>query len=164
MNMIVAVDNNWAIGYHNELLVSIPRDRKFFREETTGKVVIMGRKTLESLPGGRPLPNRVNIVMTENQDYKVKGAVVVHSTEELFEALKPYPTENVYVIGGESIYRQLLPYCNVVHATRIDMEYQADAHFPNLEENPEWIVTADSEEQTYFDIPYTFVKYERTTG
>ena len=140
MNMIVAVDNNWAIGNHNELLVSIPADMKFFRQETDGKVVVMGRKTLESFPNGMPLVNRVNIVLTENPDYQVKGAK----------------------IGGESVYRQLLPYCDVVHATRIDMEYQADAHFPNLEKDPEWVVTADSDEQTYFDIPYTFVKYERS--
>ena len=82
MNLIVAVDENWAIGYNNELLVSIPDDMKFFRETTTGKVVIMGRKTLESFPGGRPLKNRVNIVITKKEDYEVDGAVVVHSVEE----------------------------------------------------------------------------------
>ena len=162
MNMIVAVDNNWAIGNHNELLVSIPADMKFFRQETDGKVVVMGRKTLESFPNGLPLVNRVNIVLTENPDYQVKGAKIVHSLAELQKELKQYRSEDVYVIGGESVYRQLLPYCDVVHATRIDMEYQADAHFPNLEKDPEWVVTADSDEQTYFDIPYTFVKYERS--
>ena len=81
MNLIVAVDENWAIGYNNELLVSIPDDMKFFRKTTTGKVVIMGRKTLESFPGGRPLKNRVNIVITKKEDYEVDGAVVVHSVE-----------------------------------------------------------------------------------
>ena len=112
-----------------------------------------------SLEGDR---RKVNIVLTENPDYQVKGAKIVHSLAELQEELKQYRSEDVYVIGGESVYRQLLPYCDVVHATRIDMEYQADAHFPNLEKDPEWIVTADSDEQTYFDIPYTFVKYERS--
>ena len=153
MNMIVAVDNNWAIGNHNELLVSIPADMKFFRQETDGKVVVMGRKTLESFPNGMPLVNRVNIVLTENPDYQVKGAKIVHSLAELQEELKQYRSEDVYVIGGESVYRQLLPYCDVVHATRIDMEYQED---------PEWKMTKVSDEQTYFDIPYTFVKYERS--
>lgn len=161
MNMIVAVDNNWAIGNKNELLVSIPADMKFFRQETMGKVVVMGRKTLESFPNGMPLEGRINIVLSRNPDYRVKGAIVVHSLEELLEELRKYPDEHIYVIGGESVYRQLLPYCHVVHATRIDMEYEADAHFPDLEKDPEWVVTADSDEQTYFDIAYEFVKYER---
>lgn len=161
MNMIVAVDNNWAIGNKNELLVSIPADMKFFRQETMGKVVVMGRKTLESLPNGLPLAGRTNIVLSRNPDYRVKGAVVVHSVEELLQELSAYPEDSIYVIGGESVYRQLLPYCSVVHATRIDMEYEADAYFPDLDKDPEWRITADSDEQTYFDIAYEFVKYER---
>ena len=115
MNMIVAVDNNWAIGNHNELLVSIPADMKFFRQETDGKVVVMGRKTLESFPNGMPLVNRVNIVLTENPDYQVKGAKIVHSLAELQEELKQYRSEDVYVIGGEQIYRQMLPYLSLIH-------------------------------------------------
>ena len=162
MNAILSADRNWGIGYQNKLLISIPSDMKFFRQKTSGHVVVMGRKTLESFPGGLPLKNRVNIVLTRDESYQAPGAVLVHSREALLEEVKQYDTQDVYVIGGESVYRQLLPYCDVVHATRIDMEYQADAHFPNLEKDPEWIVTADSDEQTYFDIPYTFVKYERS--
>ena len=112
MNLIVAVDSNWGIGKDNKLLVSIPADMKFFRTTTTGKVVIMGRKTLESFPNGLPLKNRVNIVLTGNKDYKVKDAVVVHSVEEALEEAGKYPTEDVYVIGGDSVYRQMLPYCS----------------------------------------------------
>ena len=99
MNLIVAVDENWAIGYNNELLVSIPDDMKFFRETTTGKVVIMGRKTLESFPGGRPLKNRVNIVITKKEDYEVDGAVVVHSVEEAVKEASKYDENDVFVIG-----------------------------------------------------------------
>lgn len=161
MNIIVAVDKNWGIGCGNRLLVSIPADMKFFRETTTGKVVLMGRKTLESFPNGLPLRNRTNIVLTKNQDYRVKGALVVHSQEEALEELRKYDSEDVYVIGGESIYRQFLPYCSVAHVTKIDHAYQADAYFPDLDRLPEWTVTADSDEQTYFDLEYTFVKYER---
>lgn len=161
MNMIVAVDKNWAIGNQGELLVRIPNDHKHFREETTGKVVVLGRKTLETFPQGLPLKNRTNIILSANPDFKVKDAVVVHSLEELSEELKKYDSEDVYVIGGDSIYRQLLPYCGVAHVTKIDHEYQADAYFPNLDELAEWKITADSEEQTYFDITYQFVKYER---
>ncbi len=161
MNLIAAVDKNWAIGYKNKLLVSIPADMKFFRQETTGKVVVMGRKTLESFPNGRPLPNRINIVLTTDEDYTVKGAIVLHDLEALFEELKKYPSEDVYVIGGESIYRQLLDACDVAHITKINYAYEADAHFPNLDENPAWRITGDSEEQTYFDLEYYFYKYEK---
>lgn len=161
MNLIVAVDENWAIGNKNELLISIPADHKFFRQETTGKVVVLGRKTLETFPQGMPLKNRTNIIMSTNPAYKVKDAIVVHNVEELLEELKKYDTEDVYIVGGESIYRQMLPYCNVAHVTRIDHAYVADAYFPNLDESPEWQITADSEEQTYFDITYHFLKYER---
>lgn len=161
MNLIAAVDKNWAIGRNNKLLVSIPDDMKFFRETTTGKVVVMGRKTLESFPGKKPLKNRVNIVLTADQNYQVDGAVIVHDLDELHEELKKYPSEDIYVIGGESIYRQLLDECDVAHITKIDFAYEADAWFPNLDEKEEWVVTADSEEQTYFDLEYYFYKYEK---
>ena len=110
MNLIVAVDSNWAIGKENKLLVSIPQDMKFFRETTKGKVVAMGRKTLESFPGGQPLKNRVNVVLTTDKNYKVKDTVIVHTIEEMVDELKKYDSEDIFVIGGESIYRQLLPY------------------------------------------------------
>lgn len=161
MNLFVAVDNHWAIGCKNRLLVSIPNDHKFFRQETIGKVVVFGRKTLETFPQGMPLKNRTNIILSTNPDFKVKDAVIVHSKEELLEELKQYPTEDVYIIGGESVYRMMLPYCDVAHVTKIDHVYEADAYFPNLDETDEWEITADSEEQTYFDIAYQFVKYER---
>ena len=161
MNLIAAVDKNWAIGKNNELLVSIPNDMKMFRQMTTGKVVVMGRKTLESFPNGLPLKNRVNIVLTKNQNYQVKGAIIVHSVEEVLEELKKYDSEDVYVIGGEQIYRQMLPYCDTAHMTKIDHSYEADAYFPNLDEKEEWKITAMSDEQTYFDLEYYFVKYEK---
>ena len=161
MNLIVAVDENWAIGYKNDLLISIPADMKMFRQETTGKVVVLGRKTLETFPGGLPLKNRTNIILSTKKDYEVKDAIVVHSIEELLEELKNYPDEDIYIIGGDSIYKQMLPYCDVAHVTWIEHAYEADSYFPNLDKDPEWEVTADSEEMTYFDIPYYFRKYER---
>lgn len=161
MNIIVAVDKNWAIGLQNRLLVSIPEDMKFFRKETGGKVVVMGRKTLESFPGGLPLKDRINIVLSKNPDFRVRGATVVHSVEEVLEELKQYPSEDVYIIGGDSIYRQFLPYCDVAHVTRIDHAYEADAWFPNLEEKEEWVLTGEGEERTYFDLEFRFCRYER---
>lgn len=161
MNLIVAVDNNWAIGNKNQLLVRIPNDHKHFREETTGKVVVLGRKTLETFPQGLPLKNRTNIILSKDPKYQVKDAIIVHSLEELLEELKKYNNEDIYIIGGESVYRQMLPYCDVAHITKIDHEYEADTYFPNLDKDDEWEITADSDEQTYFDIAYQFLKFER---
>ena len=161
MNLIVAVDSNWAIGNKNELLVRIPNDQKHLREETAGKVVVMGRKTLETFPQGQPFKNRINIILTTDRKYKVKDAMTVHSVKERVEELKKYDDEDIYIIGGESVYRQMLPYCNVAHVTKIDMAYEADTYFPDLDKDEGWHITADSDEQTYFDIAYQFVKYER---
>ena len=163
MNLIVAVDKNWAIGAGNKPLVSIPQDMKFVRETKKGKVVAMGRKTLESFPGGQPLKNRVNIVMTTDKAYSTNGIVLVHSLEEMLCELKKYPSEDIYVIGGETIYRQLLPHCDRAYITRIDHAYDADTYFPNLDEDPQWKMTKTSEEQTYFDLEYAFTVYERVS-
>ena len=104
MNLVVAVDENWAIGNKNQLLVRIPNDMKQFRELTTGKVVVLGRKTLETFPQGQPLKNRTNIILSTDPNYQVKDAIVAHSIEELLTVLKDYDDEDVYIIGGDSIY------------------------------------------------------------
>jgi len=161
MNAIVAVDNNWAIGYNNKLLVSIPADMRFFQSETMGKVVIMGKNTLKSFPAGRALANRTNIVITRDTNFKAPDVVVAHSIDEALDMVKDYNTDDVYVIGGESIYKQLLKQCNTVHVTKIDYEYMADRYFPNLDEDSEWVLSMDSEEQTYYDLEYRFLKYIR---
>lgn len=161
MKLIVAVDKNWGIGNNNKLLVSIPSDMKFFRQETSGKVVVMGRKTLESFPNGMPLKNRTNIVLTSDRSYQVKDAVIVHDIPELLEELKKYQDDQIYVIGGGKVYEELLPYCNLAHVTKIDFAFEADTYFPNLDKDEEWEITATSEEQTYFDLEYAFVQYER---
>jgi len=161
MNMIVAVDKNWSIGCKGKLLISIPEDMQLFRKETTNKVVVMGRKTLESFSNGLPLKNRTNIVITSDKSYTVKDAIICHSIEEALEEIKKYPSEDVYVIGGETIYRQLLPYCEVAHVTKIDYEYDADTQIPNMDEMPEWEIMERSDERTYFDLEYEFLKYIR---
>ena len=161
MNIIACVDKDWGIGREGRLLVSIPEDQKLFREETLSKTVIMGRKTLESLPGGQPLYGRRNIVLTSNEHFTCRNAEVVHSVAECLELLADTEDDFVYVIGGESIYREFLPYCNVAHITWLDYTYQADRHMPNLDTNPEWELVLESEEQTYFDIEYYFRMYRR---
>ena len=161
MNAIAAVDVNWAIGNKNRLLTSIPADMKFFREKTMGHVVVMGRKTLESFPNGLPLKNRVNIVLTANRSYRVKDAIIVHTKEELLEELKKYDSNELYVIGGGSIYEMLIQYCDTAYITKIDHAYAADTYFPNLDQMDDWEMTEVSEEQTCFDLEYVFAKYER---
>ncbi len=161
MKAILSADTNWGIGNKNKLLVSIPSDMKFFRETTTGNVVVMGRKTLESFPGGLPLKNRINIVLTGNKDYKVKDTVIVHSEEELMEELKKYNTDDIYVVGGESIYRMMLPHCDTVYVTKIDRAFEADTFFPDLDEMDEWEMTEEGEEQTCFDLTFCFTTYKR---
>ena len=161
MNVIVAVDRNWAIGYQNRLLCSIPADMKFFRETTTGHVVVMGRKTLESFPGGRPLKNRVNVVITGREDYEKEGAVIVHSPGEAADYLSRYAPEEVFVIGGESIYRQMLPYCSTAYVTCMQAAFQADTYFPDLDADPDWQCVAVSEKMTHEGIEFFFKKYIR---
>ena len=167
MNAIVAVDRNWAIGNKGDLLVSIPADHRMFRQKTMDSVIIYGRKTLEPFPMGQPLDRRENIILSANPDYKVKNALVVHSTGELSAFLEEgkkdgkFTDDDIFVIGGESVYRQLLPWCDTVFVTKIDYAYEADAYYPNLDLDPEWEMTQESEEQTYFDLEFRFLKYER---
>lgn len=160
MELIVAVDENWAIGNKGDLLVSIPEDHKFFRQTTMGNVVVLGRKTLAGFPNGMPLKGRENIILSTNKDYKVKDAIVVHSKEELLEKLKDYKDKTIFVIGGGTIYEMLLPYCKYAHVTKINYKYEADTYFPNLDKMENWKIVADSDEHTYFDLEFYFYKYE----
>lgn len=163
MNIIVAVDKKWGIGNKGKLLVSIPRDKKLFREETTGKVIIMGHNTLLSLPGSQPLAGRENIVLSRDKSLSIKGATVLNSVDACIDYLKKnnIKDSDVFVIGGESVYNDFLPYCDIAHITYIDYEYEADRHFLNLDISNEWSLVLETEEETYFDIPYTFRLYKR---
>ena len=161
MKLIAAVDNNWAIGNKGALLVRIRTDQMNFRALTTGKVVILGRKTLETFPQKQPLANRTNIILSKNPDYKVKDAIVVHSMDELMEEIKKYDTDDVFVIGGESIYKALEPMWDTAIITKVEHSYEADAYFPNLDENPDWELVEEGEEQTCFDLSFTFNTYKR---
>jgi dihydrofolate reductase len=163
MNIIVSVDKKWGIGNKGKLLVSIPRDKKLFREETTGKVIIMGHNTLLSLPGSQPLAGRKNIVLSRDKSLSIKGATVLNSVDACIDYLRKnnIKDNDVFVIGGESVYNDFLPYCDVAHITYIDYEYEADRHFLNLDISNEWSLVLETEEETYFDIPYTFRLYKR---
>ena len=158
---IAAADKNWAIGNKGKLLVSIPADMKFFRATTTGHTVVMGRKTLESLPGGRPLRDRNNIVLTKNPGFKAEGALVLHSVDELKKHLETIDDDEVYVIGGGAVYRELLPLCTEAYITSLDFEYEADTFFPDLDKDPDWELCDEGEEETYYDLIYYFNRYKR---
>ena len=159
MKLIAAVDNNWAIGFKDKLLVSIPEDMKHFRNETMGHTVVLGRKTLAGFPGGLPLKGRKNIILSRREDFEARGAEIAHSVEELFQMLKDVDSDDIYVIGGGSIYNLLEPYCDEAIITKIDYAYQADTYFPNLDEKSNWEIAETSEEMTCFSIEYHFMLY-----
>ena len=161
MNLIAAVDENWAIGNKGELLITIPADHKLFRQETMGKVVVYGRKTLATFPQGLALKGRTNIVLSSNPSFTVKDAVVVHSPEELLEELKKYDTKDVYIIGGESVYKALLPYCGRVYVTKISRSFPADTWVPNLDEDPSWRVGREEPPLEDGGLSFRYVTYER---
>lgn len=161
MNAIVAVDQNWAIGKNNQLLVKIPEDMQFFRKMTLNNIVIMGKNTLESFPGGKPLKNRQNIVVALEADYIVEGARVVHSIEDAVKAADELEEKKVFVVGGASIYAQMLPYCDTVYVTKIEKSFDADAFFTNLDQEGEWEIEEESQEQSHEGLKYRFCKYTR---
>ena len=160
MKAIVAVDMNWGIGYKGSLLVRIPEDMRFFKEMTLGKAVIMGRETFESLPGKEPLKDRKNIILSRKEGYGDGRITICHSAEDIFDMLKGYKSEDVFVIGGESVYKQFLPYCTEAYVTKIEHKYEADKYFPNLDSEEEWELVSVSDLHTYKDINYRFTKYK----
>ena len=161
MKAIVNVDNNWAIGLGDSLINHIPADMKFFREKTTGNVVVMGRSTFMTFPGPKALPNRVNIVLTTDKSWSMPDVTVCHSTEELFEKLREYETDTVYVIGGSSVYEQLLPYCDTVYVTKVDSSKPADKFFPNLDSSSDWELAESGDEQEHNGVKFVFTTYKK---
>ena len=162
MKFIAAVDNNWAIGNKGSLLARISEDQKNFRKETMGHVVVLGRKTLEECPGGRPLKGRTNIILSTNPDYTVQDAVVVHSIDELFEKLSEYESDDIFIIGGQTVYDVLIPYCDTGIVTKIDKCYEADAFIQNLDEMDNWHVENERSGTEPNDVNITFVTYKNS--
>lgn len=161
MKLILATDENWAIGKDGGLLCHIPGDLKYFKERTKGKTVVMGRPTLESLPGGKPLPARDNIVLTRRQDYAPSGVLVAHSASELDDVLKKYNSDDVFIIGGGKVYRDFLDKCDTCYITKIYEKFEADTWFVNLDERDEFEIVWQSEMQEEKGIRYQFFEYRR---
>lgn len=160
MNAIVAVDEHWGIGRDGGMLFRLPGDLKYFSRMTRGKTLVMGRATLESLPGGRPLKDRRCLVLSRDQGLRAEGAEVLHSKEELARAVRDIPKDEVMLIGGESLYRDLLPYCERAYVTKIRASASADRHFPNLDELPGWHLTEEGAEREENGQRYTHCVYE----
>lgn len=161
MQAIVAVDSNWAIGNKGQLLVSIPADQKNFRNITMGGTIVYGRKTLETFPQQVVLPGRRNIILSTKKDFQVKNAEVAHNKQELLDMVRDDDKDSVFIIGGESVYKEFLDDCDTCIVTFIDKEYDADSFFPNLDKLPEWELVDESDEQVYFDITYTYRTYKK---
>lgn len=158
MDAIVAVYSDWGIGDGGTQPVVLKADRRHFRRLTDGSAVIVGRKTLEDFPGGKPLANRFNIVVSR-QGINVDGALVVHSTGEALDAAEDF--EQCFVIGGASVYMQFFNYLERVYVTKIDIEPPSDSFFPNLDRNPEWECVAEEPWEEENGIRYCFCTYER---
>jgi len=160
MNLIVAVDKNWGIGCEGGLLFHIPADLKYFKEKTLGQVVVMGHNTLKSLPGGRPLKDRVNIVLSRQKGLEIPGVTVCHEPAELKTVLKPYEDKEVWVIGGAAVYELLYEYCAYAYVTRIEAVSKADRFFPNLDESPDWELTDASEVFSHEGLTFRYLIYK----
>ena len=161
MNLIAAADANWGIGKDGGLLVHLPGDLRYFKEKTSGKAVIMGRATLESLPGGKPLPNRTNIVLTSQTDFAKEGCIVVHDMDEMAAVCADYAPEDMMVIGGEQIYMQLIRQCERLFITKIFEIYDADKHLMNVDKMRSFELVWESDVQEENGVQYQFLEYRK---
>jgi dihydrofolate reductase len=163
MNFIVSVDEEWNIGSRGGLLQRIPEDMKQFRAKTVNHVIVLGRRTLETFPGGKPLPDRTNIVLTRQSDYQAEGAVVCSSYPELFCILQNYPDNDIFVVGGGEVYNVLIPYCITGYVTKIHQSYPADTRIPDLDKQENWrAVSTDGPHHSKADVLYTYVEYRNS--
>lgn len=159
MNMIFCVDKNFGIGFNNQMLFNLKTDLSYFKNKTINKVVVMGYNTLISLPGSKPLKNRINIVLTSKK-IKIENAIVVNSKEELFKVLKNFNSEDIFIIGGAKIYSLMLPYCDIVYCTKVESEKPADVFAPNLDKEPDFKVINESETLTENNLKFKFREYK----
>lgn len=161
MNLIVAADEKWGIGRNGGLLTHLSADLKYFKERTIGKTVVMGRKTLESLPGSKPLPHRKNVVLTGNPSYEKEGCVIVHSMNELMTVCADLPSEDVMIIGGASLYNELMEKCESLFITKIYDDLGADVFIKNVDELDSFEVVWKSDVIEENDIKFQFLEYKR---
>ncbi len=160
MNFIVAVSKEFAIGKDNDLLFNLPSDLKYFKEKTTGKVVVMGERTYHSLPF-RPLKNRTNIVLSSDPNFMDEGVIIARSLDDLLDKLKKYNTDDIFVIGGGSVYNLLMPYCKYAYITEVDASVaDADTYINNIKTMPNWTLKTLGEKAHENGLGYRFNVYE----
>ena len=159
MIAIVAVDKNWGIGKDGEQIVYIPGDLKRFKDFTTGNTIILGRKTMDTFPGGKPLKNRRNLILSRNPDFKVEGGEVYPDLDSLMEHVTD--SDNTYVVGGAMVYNTMIGQCDRAYVTKIDAEYPADCWFPNLDADPNWEIEWEGEQLEHEGVKYRYVNYRR---
>lgn len=160
MKLIVAVARDWGIGNKGQLLFNVPEDMEFFKNTTMNKVVVMGRKTLLSLPGGNPLKNRTNIVLTSDTSFEKEGCIIVNSIEALFNEINKYNSNDVFLIGGGTLYNQLYPYCSEAYITKFDAVLEADTYLHDFDEDKDWLLTYASEIHEYEGLKFIFTTYK----
>lgn len=161
MNLIVAADSKWGIGKEGGLLANLPTDMKYFRDMTSGKVLVMGRKTLESMPGRKGLPNRINYVLTSKQSYEAEGCIVVNSPEELWAELSKYESDDIFLIGGAAVYNAFYKLCDRLYITKIDADLGADTFIVNMAEDKDFKLESESAPVTENGLTYRFTTYTR---
>ncbi len=161
MNLIVAVDNKWGIGRDGDLLAHVPSDMKYFKEHTYGRAVVMGRRTLESMPGGRGLPGRTNYVLTSNPSFKAENCIVVHSESELFQKLSEHNPDDVYLIGGATIYNRFYRLCDRLYVTKMDADLSADTFITDFDKDRDFDMVSESAPVTENGITFRFLIYEK---
>ena len=161
-SLICAVDEQFGIGKDGDLLFKIPEDMKYFRNTTKNKIIVMGRKTFESLPNKKPLKDRTNVVLTNNKNLKIDGAYVFNSVNEVL--MRFQDSESVFIIGGEQIYKQFLPHCEKACITKVFNNYNADTFMVNLDKLNEWKIISESNFKVYNENKYKFYIYQRVSN
>ncbi len=162
MNFIVAVEENWGIGKNNDLLFRLPPDMAYFKEKTMGKVVVMGEATLKSLPGSKGLPGRTNVVLSDNPGFSCENVVLCRSMAELFDVLSNYNSEDIFVIGGASVYNQLMDCCDTAYITKVQRSVPHDVSIHSLDGRDGWQIKETSEMMDYKGLQFTFNVYQNT--
>jgi len=160
MRLIVAVASDWGIGLDGDLLFDLPDDMAFFRNTTKGKIVVMGRPTLLSFPGGNPLKNRINIVLTRDENFQKEGCIICNSSDELLEELKKYNSDDVFIVGGGKIYNEFYPYCNEAYITKVNANSKADTYLHNFDKDDNWKLIYQSDKHFNNGIEFTFNTYK----
>jgi dihydrofolate reductase len=159
MKLIAVVSENWGLGLDGKLLFNLPQDMKFFKYITNNKIVVMGKKTLLSFPNSKPLPNRINIVLTRDKDFKEENVIVCHSLDELFKEIENFRSEDVFVIGGGNVFYQLQKYCDEIFITKVQKLVKADTFLYNFDEDENWMPVIKSKEFEENGMRFTFNTY-----